>query len=49
MNFYEDLQVLEDEEEEDRGRVLKEGNNNVRLVRSERNANVYGTTGLFMT
>ena len=36
----------EDEEEEDRGRVLKEGNNNVRLVRSERNANVYGTTGL---
>ena len=45
MNFYEDLQVLEDEEE-DRGRVLKAGNNNVRLIRSDRNANVYGTTGL---
>ena len=42
-NFYED------EEEEDRGRVLKEGNNNVRLIRSERNANVYGTTGLLMS
>ena len=37
--FYED-------EEEDRGRVLKAGNNNVRLIRSDRNANVYGTTGL---
>jgi hypothetical protein len=45
VNFYEDLQVLEDEEE-DRGRVLKAGNNNVRLIRSDRNANVYGTTGL---
>ena len=49
MNFYEDLQVLEDEEEEDRGRVLKAGNNNVRLIRSDRNANVYGTTGLLMS
>jgi hypothetical protein len=45
VNFYEDLQVLEDEEE-DRGRVLKAGNNNVRLIRSDHNANVYGTTGL---
>ena len=25
---------------------LKAGNNNVRLIRSDRNANVYGTTGL---
>ena len=46
MNFYEDFTSFYEDEEEDRGRVLKAGNNNVRLIRSDRNANVYGTTGL---
>ena len=39
----------EEEEEDKRRRVFKAGNNNVRLIRSECNANAYGTTGLLMS